>query len=141
MARRAAFLFGGSINAAATDAGLLILRLYAGLALALAHGYGKLPPSPQFIEGVGELGYPIPLVFAWAAALSEFAGGILLALGLATRPAAFFIAITMATAGFLAHASDPFNAKEKPFLFLAVAILFVLAGAGRYSIDALLRER
>jgi putative oxidoreductase len=141
MASARRFLVGGSINAAATDAGLLILRVYAGLALALAHGYGKLPPSPRFIEGVGALGFPLPLVFAWAAALAEFAGGILLALGLATRPAALFIAITMATAGFLAHASDPFNVKEKPLLFLAVAVLFLLAGAGRYSIDALLRKR
>ena len=141
MARRGAFLFGGPNNAAATDAGLLILRAFAGISLALAHGYGKLPPSDGFIQGVGELGYPMPIVFAWAAALAEFAGGLLLALGLFTRPSALLIAITMATAGFLAHGEDPFGVKELAFLYLAIAVLYVLAGAGRYSIDALLRKR
>ena len=141
MARRGAFLFGGTNNAAATDAGLLILRAFAGISLALAHGYGKLPPSDGFIQGVGELGYPMPIIFAWAAALAEFAGGLLLALGLFTRPAAVLIAITMATAGFLAHAEDPFGVKEMAFLYLAIAVLYVLAGAGQYSIDALLRRR
>ena len=140
MARRG-FLFAGTSNAAATDAGLLILRVFAGVSLALAHGLGKLPPSDGFIKAVGELGYPLPFVFTWAAALAEFGGGLLLALGLFTRPSALLIAITMATAGFLRHAPDPYGRKELAFLYLAVAILYVLAGAGRYSIDAMLRKR
>ena len=55
-----------------SDVGLLGLRLFAGLALAFAHGRGKLPPSERFIAGAGDLGFPVPIVFAWAAALSEF---------------------------------------------------------------------
>lgn len=131
-------LFGTTINAKPTDAGLLLLRLFAGLALALAHGLGKLPPSPRFIDGVATMGFPLPPLFAWAAALAESLGGILLALGLATRPSALLIAATMATAGFIRHAPDPFSTQEKPFLFGMVAVLFVLAGAGRYSVDALI---
>lgn len=134
-------LFGTTINAKPTDAGLLALRIFTGLALALAHGLGKLPPSPRFIEGVANMGFPLPVVFAWAAALAESLGGVLLALGLATRPTAVLIAATMATAGFIRHAADPFSTQEKAFLFGMVALLFVLAGAGRYSIDALIHRR
>ena len=57
-----------------TDFGLLALRVFAGLSLAFGHGLGKLPVSSGFIEAVGNLGFPIPIVFAWAAVLSEFVG-------------------------------------------------------------------
>jgi putative oxidoreductase len=135
-------LFGGDGGGSAlADAGLLVLRLFAGLALAFGHGAGKLPPSERFVASTAEMGFPLPELFAWAAGLSEFAGGLLLALGLLTRPAAFFIACTMATAGFLRHADDPFADKEKALLFLAVAVLFLLAGSGRYGLDRLLHRR
>lgn len=132
-------LTGTTTNAKATDLGLLILRLFTGLALAFAHGLGKFPPSAGFIRGVAKIGFPAPEVFAWAAAGAELAGGILLAIGLFTRPSAFFIAATMATAGFIRHAPDAFNVKEKAFLFGAIALLFLFAGAGRYSVDTMFR--
>ncbi|MFN2240048.1 MAG: DoxX family protein [Thermoanaerobaculia bacterium] len=137
------FLFGSpaGVNAPLTDAGLLVLRVFAGLALAFGHGLGKLPPSPGFVEGVGEMGFPLPALFAWAAAVSEFAGGLLLAAGLLTRPSSLLILFTMATAALIRHAPDPFSSKEKALLFLFVALLFLLAGAGRYSLDALLARR
>lgn len=137
------FLFGppAGVNAPLTDAGLLVVRLFAGFALAFGHGLGKLPPSPGFVEGVGAMGFPLPGLFAWAAAFAEFAGGLLLAAGLLTRPASLLILFTMATAAFIRHAPDPFSGKEKALLFLFVALLFLLAGAGRYSLDALLARR
>jgi len=121
--------------------GDLILRGFVGLTLALAHGIGKLPPPERFVHGVTELGFPTPLFFSWLAAGSEFAGGLLLAMGLATRPAAAAIAFTMAVAGFGQHAADPFRVKELAFLFLAIALHYMLAGAGQYSVDALLARR
>lgn len=135
-------LFGSGATSRATDLGLLILRLGAGLALAFAHGLGKIPPSPGFVEGTAEMGFPLPLLFAWAAALSEFAGGLLLALGLATRPAAFFVSCTMAVAFFVRHGDDTFVDGEKAFLFLLAALTLLVAGAGRYALDRFLaRER
>lgn len=134
-----AFMSGMTTNARATDVGLLILRVFTGLALAVAHGAGKFPPSERFIDGVAKMGFPQPLSFAWAAAGAELIGGVLLAIGLLTRPSALFIAITMGTAAFVRHAADPFSGKEKALLFLAVAVLFLFAGAGRYSIDAMMR--
>jgi len=135
-------LFSGSRPAsAAANLGLLLLRLYAGLALALAHGWGKLPPSEKFVEGVKDLGFPAPAISAWMAGLSEFGGGILLALGLMTRPAALAVGFTMGVAGFLRHAQDPFRVKELAFAYLAVAVLYLFAGAGSFSIDAMIRAR
>jgi putative oxidoreductase len=117
----------------------LVLRVFTGLALALAHGLGKLPPPEPFVQGVAEMGFPLPGFFAWSAGLSEFAGGLLLALGLATRPASLFIVFTMAVAAFVAHADDPFLGKERALLFLVIALMFMLKGAGRLSVDAGLR--
>ncbi len=120
------------------DFGLLILRMSGGLMLALAHGYGKLPPSQQFVDGTGDLGFPAPVFFAWAASLSEFFGALMVAIGLATRPAAAFAAIVMATAAFLAHSGDAFSKREMPLLFLAIMVTIIFTGPGRYSLDALI---
>lgn len=141
-ARMKRFLFGGAGGAdAVSDAGLLLLRLFAGLALALAHGMGKIPPSPGFVGSVGAMGFPAPEAFAWASALAEFGGGLLLAMGLLTRPASLVIAFNMAVAAFLRHGDDPFGGKEKALLFLVVAVCFLLTGPGRFSLDRLLNRR
>ena len=133
------FLFSSKATATpAGDLGVLILRLCFGVALAFAHGQGKLPPSERFTSGVAEMGFPLPPFFAWAAAVSEFVGALLVAIGLATRPAAFLAACTVGTAFFLRHQGDAFETREKAFLYMTgfVAIMFI--GAGRYSVDALI---
>ena len=141
MRRAGAVLIGGEGGASArADAGLLVLRVFVGLGLALGHGMGKMPPSERFIGGVAGMGFPAPALFGWAAGLAEFAGGLLLALGLLTRPSAFFILPTMLVAAFLREGPS-FGDKEKALLYAAAAVLFVLAGAGRYSLDALIRRR
>jgi putative oxidoreductase len=134
-------LFGREANATATDLGLLVLRVFSGLALALAHGWGKVPPGDGFVNMIAGLGFPAPLVFAWLAAMAEFGGGLLIALGLLTRPASLLVAGHFVFVAFVAHAGDPFGRRELALFFLFVALLYLLAGAGRYSVDALLRPR
>lgn len=123
------------------DAGLALLRVFAGLALALAHGLGKTPPTERFVENVAALGFPAPALFAWAASLAELGGGLLVALGLATRPAAAMAGFTMLVAAFGAHGADPFSEKELPLLYLAIMVAFVFMGSGRFGLDALVRRR
>lgn len=133
-------LCGGSqIKALPADLGLTILRLFAGLALAFNHGLSKIPPPQMFIESVSGMGFPAPTFFAWSAALSELVGGLLLAIGLFTRPAALFILITMGCAAFILHRADPFQEREPALIFGAVALVFLFAGAGRLSLDHFLR--
>jgi putative oxidoreductase len=132
-------LTGGNGGASrSADLGVLLLRVFFGLALALAHGLKKLPPSERFVAGVVEMGFPAPLVFAWLSTFAEFFCALLLVIGLATRPAAVFVAINMAVAAFIRQAGDPFGEIELALAYLVVAIAFVLTGAGRYSIDTLI---
>ncbi len=126
------------MNKIYTDLGLLVLRIGTGLYIALGHGLGKMPPSEGFISGVEKLGFPMPSFFGWMAGLSEFLGGLLIALGLFTRPAAFFVVCTMATAAFIRHAEDPFGTKEKALLYLTVGLCLILTGGGNYSLGKLL---
>jgi len=136
------FLFGGvDIRSKAANVGLMLLRVFAGASMALAHGLGKIPPSERFIEGVTKLGFPMPAFFAWAAGGSEALGGIFLAAGFMTRPAAFFVAATMGVAGLITHAADPFGRKEKALLYLFIAVMYMLVGAGKYSIDGFIKRQ
>ena len=135
-------LFGGAaIESLSANVGLAILRVFAGLSIAFGHGLGKISPSEQFVANTGNLGFPMPEFFSWAAVGAEFGGGILLALGFLTRPASFFMGFTMLVAGFIRHAADPFGRKEKALLYLAIAVAFLLVGAGRYGVDAWIRSR
>ena len=134
-------LFGGETGLSyAANAGVTLLRIFAGIALAFGHGYGKLPPSEGFVNNVGNMGFPAPAFFSWAAGFSEFFGGIFLALGFLTRISSFFIACVMVTALLGVHINDPFNNQEKAFLFLFVALAFLLKGAADWSIDSYLRR-
>lgn len=134
-------LFGGESGLSyAANAGLSLLRIFAGIALAFAHGIGKLPPSEGLISRTAELGFSMPVVFAWAAGLSEFLGGIFLALGFLTRISSFFIASTMLVALVGVHGADPFNKQELAFMYLFVALAFLLKGSGDWSVDSHLRK-
>jgi putative oxidoreductase len=136
------FLFGGTTGSSASaNIGEAALRIFAGLAMAFGHGINKIPPSEGFIGAVTGLGLPQPQLFAWVAGLSEFAGGILLAIGLATRFSALMILGTMAVAAFMVHASDPFGDKEMALLYLAISFFFLLRGSGDLSVDALVRGK
>ncbi|MCO6512235.1 MAG: DoxX family protein [Aridibacter famidurans] len=135
-------LFGGApVHSVSASAGMALLRIFAGIGLALGHGIGKMPPSPRFVEGVANLGFPAPGVFAWAAGLSEFVGGLCLALGLFTRVSSFFIFCTMFTAAFVRHINDGFDGQEKALLYMFSALLFLFAGSGNWGVDAFVRER
>ena len=134
-------LFGGESGLSyAANAGLALLRIFAGVALAFSHGIGKLPPMEGLINRTAEFGFPIPAFFAWAAGLSEFLGGIFLALGFLTRISSFFIAFTMLVALIGVHGADPFNKQELAFMYFFVATAFLLKGASDWSVDNYLRK-
>ena len=125
------------------DLTLLALRAMAGLMLA-QHGVGKLfglllPPDRPFA------GAPDAFSRSWIAGVLEIGGGVLLALGLFTRPVAFVLSGLMAAAYFIAHAGDGFwpilNGGELAALYCFVFLALWGVGGGRYSLDALRRRR
>ena len=137
-------LFGGS--GAATplgDVGWAVLRISVGLFIAM-HGYGKFIAPSGIIEGTKGLGFPAPTVFGWCVIFAELVCGLLFALGLLTRFASAVLLFNMGVAAFVAHAGLPFvtweqgvQTKELPMMYLFVFLAFLLAGAGRISLDAL----
>ena len=126
----------------------LPIRLALG-AVMIAHGAQKVlgsfngPGLETFIAGDTPFGFMRPAWF-WlgAAALSELVGGLLVALGLLTRVAAFFIACTMLTAVVGFHLSGGFFAAnsgyEYPLSLLAMALGLLVSGGGHASVDRVL---
>ena len=124
------------------DAGFLWLRVLMGAGIA-THGAQKIFGGKigYFAQGIGQMGFPLPEFSAWVAALSEFAGGLCIALGFGTRFAALAIFVTMSVAAFLHHAADPFSKKELALAYWSIAGFLILTGAGRFSLDGLLKKR
>ena len=119
-----------------TDRVWALVRVTFGLSLAGFHGFGKVTGDlTKFTAAVADLGFPYPAHFAWAATLAEFAGGLLVAVGLFTRPATALAAFTMMVALYN-HRLDPLAKAELALLYAVVMIAAVFVGGGRYSIDA-----
>jgi putative oxidoreductase len=147
-----AWFFDCGTREPGASAGLLVLRLTSGLLMAFGHGWGKIEhfaalkghwPVPGFLPFLSS---PASLI---ATIICEVGCGVLLALGLLTRWAAFLLGFTMVVAAFGVNGDSPWfigpgvaQAKEPALLYLLPAVVVILAGAGAYSFDAALyRER
>ncbi|MBX0301118.1 DoxX family protein [Cryobacterium sp. 1639] len=125
---------------------LLVLRLAVG-AVFIAHGaqkvfvYGFAGTSGSFAD----MGVPLAEVAGPVVALLELIGGVLLVLGLGTRIAAAALAVDMLVATLLVHLTAGIFVAEGGYeltlVLGATAVALVLAGAGRYSVDAALAQR
>lgn len=77
------------------------------------------------------------------AGVLEFFGGVLIVLGLFTRPVAFVLSGEMATAYFMAHFPRAFmpieNGGEAAAFFCFLFLFLAAAGGGPYALDALMR--
>jgi putative oxidoreductase len=119
---------------------LSILRIVSAF-LFIAHGAQKLF---GFLAPPGAAG-PAPYGQIWIGGVIEFFGGLLLLLGLFTRPVAFILSGTMAVAYFQMHALPggfwPLQNKgELAALYCFVFLFFAVAGGGEWSLDRMLRR-
>jgi putative oxidoreductase len=121
---------------------LSVLRIIVAF-LFIQHGTAKWFAFPAAVMPGGGV-VPAGSLF-WFASLIETVGGTLLLLGLFTRPVAFILAGEMAVAYFMIHARGGFwplvNQGEPAVFFCFTFLYFSAAGAGRWSLDAVLARR
>lgn len=131
-----------ALDNSATDIGLVLLRVVFGGLLA-AHGSQKLF---GWFSGMGfsgnnaafdGMGYNPGKLFGTLAGLSEFAGGILLLLGLLTPLASAIVLGTMINAINATWSGGLLTGKgyEMPLLFATVGAVVAFTGPGRFSLD------
>ena len=114
-------------------------------------GKGKLENHEKVLGFFTSLGIPMPGINAWFVGGLECFGGLLLFVGLLSRPIAFLLAGNMLVA-YLSVADDratllnifvdrdPFL-EAAPFFFLLTSVLVLAFGPGIFSVDHLLKIR
>src|SRR5207344_2171914 len=121
---------------------LAVLRIVTAYIFML-HGTAKLfgMPHQAMFDNL-----PVLSLIGLAGILEAF-GGLLILIGLFTRPVAFVLCGFMAVAYFMAHASQGnpllpiLNQGDLAVLFCFVFLYLVFAGAGPWSVDAAIRRR
>ena len=109
--------------------------------LFMTHGTAKLfgMPYQKMFDGLQLMSLP------GLAGILEVFGGLLILIGLFTRPVAFVLCGFMAVAYFMAHGSQGhvllpmLNGGELAVLYCFVFLYFVFSGAGAWSVDAMRR--
>jgi len=128
--------------------GMLLLRIPTGI-IFMAHGLPKtgwfgertFASTVTFVEG---LGFPLPTLFAGLVTGAEALGGLLLILGLATRPAALTQVVAMLVAIFMVHLQAGMfgpGGYQWALLLGACSATLMIEGAGKISLDKLIADR
>ncbi|WP_438864143.1 DoxX family protein [Neptunicella sp.] len=135
-----------------TDARLapLVLRIPVGVTF-IAHGAQKLFAAfgGYGLEGTGQwmssIGLEPGYLMALLAGSAEFFGGILLLIGLLTRPTALVLAITMLVAIFSVHIQNGLfmanNGYEFALALLAATLSLLFSGAGKVAVDNVITKK
>jgi putative oxidoreductase len=127
---------------------LLAIRLYWGWQFA-QDGWGKLTHLDRVTQFFTSLGFPAPAGPAALVATAEFAGGILLVLGLASRLVSLVLFVNM-TMAYLSVPDDRTNLSHilskpedfygaAPYTYWFAALLILILGPGLFALDSLLR--
>lgn len=117
---------------------LSLLRIVSALVL-FSYGTQKILhfPAAERVPDVGSM--------SWIAGLLELTLGFLVLIGFQTRAAAFVLSGLMAFAYFIGHASRGFfpaqNGGVAAILFCFVFLYIVAAGAGPFSVDAMMKRK
>ncbi|HEY6633667.1 MAG TPA: DoxX family protein [Rhizobiaceae bacterium] len=127
----------GGVYASLREGGETLLRVVAGLAL-VTHGWGKIT-NPFGAAGMVEsLGFYPGVFWSPLLAATEFFGGMLIAIGLLTRPASFaamFVLLVTVYFHWIVR-SEGFAGAEKSILWAAIFLFFAIRGGNRHSVDA-----
>ncbi len=120
-----------------------LIRFVLGIVF-VPHGYDKLfvGKIATYAKNFANLGLEPALPITYFLGTLEFFGGILLAVGLFTRPLAFMFFIEMAVATFLVHWPNGWMATargvELVILLSLTSLAFAAKGGGRLSVDRMI---
>jgi putative oxidoreductase len=137
------------IAATWSDFLLLAGRVFLGW-LFLASGYGKLGNIAGTTAYFTNLGMSPPEFWAWFAAIAEVVLGAALIVGIATRYTALALFVWVLVATAIAHRywtypaaqqAGQYNNWLKNISIMGGTLYAFVAGAGRYSVDAMLSKR
>ena len=121
----------------------LVIRVSAG-GLMIHNGLDKLADIQGFADNVVTyIGLPYPVFFTYCAAYVEVVGAVLLILGFLTRFNATALLVTMLVAIFFHIKGNGLKVTplETAALYASFYLFFLVNGAGKFSIDALLWQR
>ena len=114
-----------------------LLRVVAGV-LLVTHGFGKISNPFGAVGMVESLGFYPGVFWSPLLAATEFFGGILIAIGLFTRPASFaamnVLLVTVYFHGIVK--SEGLAGAEKSILWAAIFLFFAIRGSNAQSVDA-----
>ncbi len=122
----------------------LLARIALGVVFAQS-GWGKMHNIDKVIGFFNELHLPAPEFQAHLVAYTEFLGGLLVLIGLATRAASIPLSITMIVAITTAKAEEIHEFSDllgmSEFLFILLFVYLIIEGAGKVSLDYLLDRK
>ena len=95
----------------------------------------------EFRDFLARHDFPFPLACAFLSAYAQFICGILFIFGLFTRPAAFVMVINFTVAIAIVHRGQPYASNDRALFMLFGAAFLFIHGAGKPSVDAMLRRR
>jgi putative oxidoreductase len=128
-----------------TDLALLVLRVCAGVSLFLRHGWEKATGFDGVVARVPDILHigVVPMIFL--AAIGDVLCSLLVAVGLATRwAAAYSFAVIFVAWSMREHFNYFEHGRqqgEMMVLYLIAMLTIFLAGPGRFSLDALFKEK
>lgn len=140
---------GQNVHQAASDIGLLVLRLAVGVVF-VAHGWGDASQdggAGANIANYRDAGIPLPELSAWFGAYMQLLGGIVVLFGALTRLISAGFAVVMAGALLFVHPGEPLVLAQDgsgsgfAFIMFAASLALLGTGAGRFSADHLLTTR
>jgi putative oxidoreductase len=145
------FLFDCGTRDATASLGFLALRVMVGLMMLIGHGIPKIQEFATrktlfYVPDVLPFSLMSPPVSLALCIGAEVGAAVLIIVGLATRPAAFVLGLNMVVAAFGFLGTAPWfvkpptvtDAKELSLMYAIPLMAIILAGAGSFSLDALI---
>ena len=95
----------------------------------------------EFVQFLGQFGFPVPWLMAPLSVAVQFGCGALLILGLLTRVAGLLVAANFVVAVAMVHFAEPFRGWWPALVLVFLGLHFAAAGSGKFGLDPLFGGR